>query len=377
MHVRLRESFFKECHCFSLAGDLFPDLCIVECSHDFPDLLSRRHAEELHDLLTAQKRFWRERMRIQEVVVVLNNPVVQDVLRRHRTGDIQPEELEEVCEPGVEVPVGFPLVVHVKERTHHHVMTNSPVHSLYALSWALQPLQHLPGDVCGRTCMVIEPDPFLEKECFCFPNVMEKGGPPDIRSMVLGERSDRKHSVVPHVSFLMEIRRLCNTLAFMQFRNEMFYDIGFPHVLECPVWSWPKEHFLQLLKPPVTGEDLNEACMLVECLVRIWVILAVNTGTETDSAEKTQRIVPDACSGIANEADETLREIVLSSVRIENLPGNRVEVHAIDRNVATLCIGFPVTEGDGCRKTAVTQLVFLPESCEFKCLPFVRNYHCS
>lgn len=118
----------------------------MQVFEDFADVFAGAGAEEFHDVITTQQRpFW-PRMGIQESVIIPHDLVVQLKVCRRGAGDVEPENLEQFREPGVEVPVAFAFIVHFQEG-HRHVVAHEPVDFFAALFGALQSFERLRDQV--------------------------------------------------------------------------------------------------------------------------------------------------------------------------------------------------------------------------------------
>jgi hypothetical protein len=98
-------------------------------------------------------------MGIEEVVVVLEDPMIEGEIRWLSSCDIEEEDLEELREPRVIVPVCLPFIGHLEEGLHHHVMSNEPLDLLASSVRTLETLEGLSCEISRDRCMFVEAYP--------------------------------------------------------------------------------------------------------------------------------------------------------------------------------------------------------------------------
>lgn len=146
---------------------------------------------------------------------------------------------------------------------------------------------------------------------------MEKCGKSDIKRIFVTECSSTSKHVFPHITLVMIVRWLGNSLAGRELGQNVGKNPQFPEIFQCHRGSRPEEHLRQFLKNARAREDLDCRSLLQQRRIGLWMILptkndsvvmwhATEKRTKPHGTQKPERIMLDAYCRIPNEANEPL-----------------------------------------------------------------------
>src|SRR3989338_3324891 len=179
--------------------------------------------------------------------------------------------------------------------------------------------------------------------------------------------------MLPHITFTMVIIGLRHPLTRSKLWQETLEELSLPEILQSTIGVRHQKHLGKFIEKTCAGELLNEIRKFTECDKRLWMILAMNARTKPHSPKKPKHIMPNTNARIPNKTNESFRKIFCTRKRIENLPGNRMEIESIDGEIPSLRIRLTRPKDDCFRTTTIGYLIIFTKSSHLKTSTTEKN----